>query len=174
MAPRGAPGPASAESAADRAGRGKRDSRGGRGPSVSGPASPLRRTPAPPAAPRRAGQCQEDRPGPSPNRPHPPDSGKAVTWRASGGEDTTQKRKVRRQTVASGPGRFGKFGRLVPHWVTAVRCARAPGPSRPMTPPLLTLPSRGRETAAKARAQRQPALPARGRARRHVTAGPGT
>ncbi|XP_060011054.1 atherin-like isoform X1 [Lagenorhynchus albirostris] len=94
MAPRGAPGPASAESTADRAGRGKRDSRGGRGPSVSGPASPLRRTPAPPAAPRRAGQCQEDRPGPSPNRPHPPDSGKAVTWRASGGEDTTQKRKV--------------------------------------------------------------------------------
>lgn len=29
--------------------------------------------------------------------------------------------------MASGPQRFKKFGRLVPHWVTAARCARAPG-----------------------------------------------
>lgn len=79
---------------------------------------------------------------------------------------------MRRKTVASGPGIFGKFGRLVPHWVTAVRCAGAPGPRLPITPPLLALPSRGWEAAAKARARRQPALPARGRARRHVTAGP--
>lgn len=210
MAPRGAPGPASPESASDRAGREKvrsrhcrttarssaprnatptpvpgrmasagtepprgpdwavtgsrfpalrpwpatlfqRDSHGARGPSVSGPASPLCQTPAPPAAPRGTGQCREDRPGPSPHRPHPPDSGKAVTWRAGGGEDTTPRRKMRRRTVASGPGRFGKFGRLVPHWVTAVRCARAPGHSRPITPPLLTLPSRaGRQRRRRA------------------------
>ena len=58
---------------------------------------------------------------------------------------------MRRKTVASGPGRFGKFGRLVPHWVTAVCCARAPGPSRPITPPLLTLPSRaGRQRRRRA------------------------
>lgn len=210
MAPRGAPGPASPDSASDRAGREKvrsrhcrttarssaprsatptpvpgrmasagtepprgpdwavtgsrfpalrpwpatlsqRDSHSVRGPSVSGPASPLCQTPAPPAAPRGTGQCREDRPGPSPHRPHPPDSGKAVTWRAGGGEDTTPRRKMRRRTVASGPGRFGKFGRLVPHWVTAVRCARAPGPSRPITPPLLTLPSRaGRQRRRRA------------------------
>lgn len=78
---------------------------------------------------------------------------------------------MRRKKVASGPGRFGKFGRLVPHWVTAVRCARAPDPSCLIAPQLLTLPSRRREAAAKARARRLPALPARGRARCHVTTG---
>lgn len=79
---------------------------------------------------------------------------------------------MRRKRVAFGPGKFGKFGRLVPHWVTAVRCARAPAPRRLITPRLLTLPSRGCEAAAKARAQRLPALAARGRARCHVTTGP--
>lgn len=44
-------------------------------------------------------------------------------------------------------------------------------PKTPIPPQFFTLPSRGWEAAAKARAQRQPALPARGRARRHVTTG---
>lgn len=120
----------------------QQDIGGSRGPSVSSAASPLPRPPAPPAAPSRAGQCREDRPSPSPHHPSP--GVRKSGYLARGVDrDTTQRRKMRRKRVASGPGRFGKFGRLVPHWVTAVRCARAPGPRRLITPPLLTLPSRG-------------------------------
>lgn len=107
----------------------QRDSHGGRGPSVSGPASPLSRTPATPAAPRGGGQSQKTaRALPlSPPSPGLRESGYlARGW----GENTAQRRKRRRKTVASGPERFGKFGRLVPHWVTAARCARAPGSRR--------------------------------------------
>lgn len=46
------------------------DSHGGRGPSVSGPASPLSRTPATPAAPRGGGRARSP-PGPSPYHPRP-------------------------------------------------------------------------------------------------------
>lgn len=83
------------------------------------------------------------------------------------GEDTT----LRKKTGASDPGRFGKFGRLVPHWGDSCAVRTRTRPRTPIPPPLLTLPSRGWEAAAKARAQRQRALDARGRARRHVTAG---
>ena len=55
---------------------------------------------------------------PPPTGPIPRTPEKRFTWRAGGGEDTTPRRKMRRKTVASGPGRFGKFGILVPHWVT--------------------------------------------------------
>lgn len=71
--------------------------------------------------------------------------------------------------MASGPERFRKFGRLVPHWVTAARCARAPGSGR--RSPRGSSPSGGDEGGGEARARRSPAVPARGRARRHVTPG---
>lgn len=96
-------------------------------------ASQVRRLHSPghrqPLLPRAEGAEPEDRPGPPPITPVP--GLRKSGYLARGwGENTAQRRKRRKKTVASGPERFGKFGRLVPHWVTAARCARAPGSRR--------------------------------------------
>lgn len=120
-----------------------------------------------PRCPARSGALPGRPPGPLPPQPPSPGLRKSGYLARGWGEDTT----LRRKTGASDPGRFGKFGRLVPHWGDSCSVRTRTRPRTLIPPPLLTLPSRGWEAAAKARAQRQQALPARGRARRHVTAG---
>lgn len=109
-------------------------------------------------------------PGPLPHYPHAPTPEKRLPGsRVGRGHDPEEEKE--KEDSGLRPREIWKIWKTSSALGDSCSLRTRTGPKTPIPPQFLTLPSRGWEAAAKARAQRQPALRARGRARRHVTTG---